>query len=175
MKKGLIHIYTGDGKGKTTAAIGLAIRALGHKLSVCYAYFHKNPEKDGYAETQILQDLGVEIHGIAQDHPFFNPDIDPKEHRKQAEAGLDQLVDMTHQKKYDLLVMDEVIIAVHSGFLPEEKLLDFMEKKPAGLEMILTGRNATPMMIEHADYVSSITSVKHPFEQNIHAREGIEY
>ena len=175
MKKGLIHIYTGDGKGKTTAAIGLAIRALGHELSVCYAYFHKNPEKYGYAEVNVLQKLGAEVHGIAQDHPFFNPDIDPKEHRKQAEKGLDELADLIHKKHFDLLIMDEVIMAVQSGFLPEEKLIDFMEKKPSRLEMILTGRNATPHMMEHADYVSNITNVKHPYDQNIHAREGIEY
>lgn len=175
MKKGLIHIYTGDGKGKTTAAVGLAIRALGHGLSVGYAYYHKNPEKYGYAEIKILQQLGVDIYGIAPDHPFFAPDIDQDDHRKQAEAGLDKLNELIHKKHFDLLILDEVIVAVQSGFLQEEKLIRFMKTKPEGLEMVLTGRNATTSMKEHADYLSQITSIKHPYDQNIHAREGIEY
>lgn len=175
MKQGLVHIYTGDGKGKTTAAVGLAARALGHHQRVCYAYFHKDPEKFGYAEITNLKKLGAEIIGIAEGHPYFNKKIDMESHRLKTEQDFQGLTERIKNKKPDMLVMDEVLGAISSGFLEEERLLEFISRKPENIELVMTGRGATDRLIEKADYVSNITKIKHPFDQGIMARKGIEY
>ncbi|MCF8335804.1 MAG: cob(I)yrinic acid a,c-diamide adenosyltransferase [Bacteroidales bacterium] len=175
MEKGLVHIYTGDGKGKTTAAAGLALRALGHGLTVCYAYFHKRPERYGYTEVGSLKKLGVEVHGIAEGHPFFDKDIVAGQHAELTEKQFKELVEHVRNQQFDLLILDEVIVSVHSGFLPEKLLTDFISSKPENLELVLTGRDATANLIGLADYVSEIRKVKHPYDKKISAREGIEY
>jgi len=175
MKKGLVHIYTGDGKGKTTAGVGLALRALGHQFNVCYAYFHKRPEKYGYTEIGNLKKLGAEVFSIAKGHPFCDADIDPEEHAELAKKQFKELTEYVHNHHFDLLIIDEVIVSVRDGYLDEASLLDFIKNKPAGLEVVLTGRGATEHMIELADYVSEIKKIKHPYDQKIKAREGIEY
>ena len=175
MNKGLVHIYTGDGKGKTTAGAGLALRALGHQFKICYAYFHKRPEKYGYTEINNLEKLGAEIIGIAKGHPFCDADIVPEKHAELAKKQFQELVDYVQKSNLDLLIIDEVIVSVRDGFLPEELLLDFIKNKPEGLELVLTGRGATESLIELADYVSEIKKVKHPYDKKITAREGIEY
>ena len=175
MKQGLVHIYTGDGKGKTTTAVGLAVRALGHGYSVFYAYLHKNPEKFGYAEIANLKKLGAEIIGIAEGHPYFNKKIDIESHRLKTKQDFQALVERINNKNPDMLILDEVLGAISTKFLEEETLLDFISRKPENTELIMTGRGATERLIEKADYVSNITKIKHPFDQNIIARKGIEY
>ena len=175
MKQGLIHIYTGDGKGKTTAAAGLALRALGHGLKVCYAYFHKRPEKYGYTEVRNLERLGAEIHAIAAGHPLFDKDIVAAEHAELTEKQFKELVEHVKNQQFDMLILDEVVVSVSNEFLPEALLSDFMSNKPEKLELVLTGRGATDNLIGLADYVSEIKKIKHPFDKKIAAREGIEY
>ncbi len=175
MQQGLIHIYTGDGKGKTTSAVGLSIRALGHGLKVCYAYFHKEPEKYGYTELSTLKKLGAEVHGIAEGHPFFDKKIDNEEHAALTNKQFEKLTERIKDHKFDLLILDEVLASLGSGFLAEKTLVEFIKNRPPELEVVLTGRGATDKMIEIADYVSRIEKVKHPFDRNINAREGIEY
>lgn len=175
MEQGLIHIYTGNGKGKTTAATGLSLRALGHGLNVCYAYFHKRPENYGYTEIRSLKKLGAEVHGIAEGHPFFDKDIVAEQHAELTEKQFKQLVEHVKNQQFDLLILDEVVVSVRNGFLPEALLTDFMSNKPKKLEMVLTGREATANLINLADYVSDIRKVKHPYDRKISAREGIEY
>ncbi len=175
MEKGLIHIYTGDGKGKTTSAVGLAVRALGHDRKVCYVYFHKNPEKYGYTEIENLEKLGAETYGFAKGHPFCDKDVSREEFRKKAIEGLNRLINKLKETEYDLLILDEVIVSARDGFLTEDMVLEFMENKPHELELVMTGRGATEKMIEKADYVSNVNKIKHPYDNNIIAREGIEY
>lgn len=172
---GLIHIYTGDGKGKTTSAVGLGVRALGHNLKVCYTYFHKQPDKYGYTEIKNLEKLGATIYGFAKGHPFCDSSILAKNLIEEAPIGLSFLKDLIQQEQFDLLILDEIIISVRDGYLPEEQLLDFILSKPKNLELVMTGRGATPSMIALADYVSNITKVKHPYDRRITSREGIEY
>jgi len=174
-KKGLIHIYTGDGKGKTTSAVGLGVRALGHNMNVCYAYFHKQPEKYGYTEIKSLEKLGATIFGFAKGHPFCDGSIIPEELKQQAPEGLAFLQKLVANKYFDMLIMDEIVISVRDGYLPEEQLIDFVKNKPSHLELVMTGRGATARLIELADYVSNITKVKHPYDNKITSREGIEY
>ncbi len=175
MKNGLIHIYTGDGKGKTTAAVGLAVRALGHDQKVCFVYFHKNPEKYGYTEIESLRKLGAETIGFVKEHPFCEKNISIEELSKKTAEALNSLTEKLKDAKYDLLILDEVNISVREGFLPEKKVLEFMDNKPDELELVLTGRGATANMIEKADYVSNIDKIKHPYDKKTSAREGIEY
>jgi cob(I)alamin adenosyltransferase len=175
MKQGLVHIYTGGGKGKTTAAVGLAVRALGQQLRVCYAYFHKDPEKYGYAEIGGLKKLGADIFGIAEGHPLFNKNIDKESHRLKTEEDFQALAERIKNEKPDMLVMDEVMGAISNGFMDEERLLEFINQKPENMELIMTGRGTTDRLIGKADYVSDITKIKHPFDRGITARKGIEY
>ena len=175
MNTGLVHIYTGDGKGKTTAAAGLALRAVGHQLNVCYAYFHKRPEKYGYTELNTLKELGAEIHGIAEGHPLFDKDIVAEEHAKLTEKQFTELTEYVRHQQFDMLILDEVMVSLRNDFLPENQLIHFLENKPENLEVVLTGRGATANLLDHADYASEIKKVKHPFDKDIAAREGIEY
>lgn len=175
MKNGLIHIYTGEGKGKTTAAVGLAVRALGHGLKVCYAHFNKRPELYGYNEIQSLQKLGAIILGFTEGHWSFNPKVTRESSREDVKNGLVQLSGFIQGENLDLLVLDEILISVRDGILAEEELLGFIAIKPARLELVLTGRGATDGLIAAADYVSYIQKVKHPFDRKIYSRKGIEY
>ncbi len=172
---GLIHIYTGDGKGKTTTSVGLAVRALGHNLKVCYAYFHKKPEKYGYNEINQLEKLGAQIYGFAKGHPFFDKDLKPEYFEQKCQEGIKTIEDEVFKTNYDLLIMDEILISVRDGFLAEKTLIDFIKKKPVNLELVLTGRGATEKVLELADYVSNVTKIKHPFDKNVQSREGVEY
>ena len=175
MKKGLVHIYTGDGKGKTTSAVGLAVRALGHNLKVCYCYFHKNPEKYGYTEINNLKKLGADIVGYANSHPFCDDETSKEELRTACKNGLHQLENNVQYNQVDLLILDEILISVRDGFLDEELLINFVKNKPKNLELVMTGRGATSALIGLADYVSEVKKVKHPYDQNIESREGIEF
>lgn len=159
MQTGLVHIYTGEGKGKTTSAVGLGVRALSHGLSVCYSYYNKKPAQYGDTEIVSLEKLGAIIIGTSND--IQNSFIDTEE--------------LIHNEHFDMLIMDEILISVRDGFLEENRLVEFIKNKPMSLELIMTGRGATDQLIELADYVSNIENVKHPLDKGITSREGIEF
>ncbi len=173
--KGLIQVYTGDGKGKTTAAVGLACRARGQGLKVCYIYFHKDPEKWGYGELKILKKLGVTVKGFAEKHPHFYKKVTPKDVRKECLEGLKFVKKVYEKMEYDILILDEIIISLRDGFLKEKEILDVLNSKPEKLELILTGRDATKKIIKKADLVSEIKKIKHPYDSGMKGRKGIEY
>lgn len=173
--KGLIHIYTGQGKGKTTSAVGLAIRAIGHGLKICYLYFHKDPQKWDYGEHRILEKLEVTIFGFAEKHPHFYKNISNDEIRRECLKGLEFVKKIYQENKYDILILDEIIISLRDEFLTEKEVLDILDLKPENLELILTGRGATDTIIEKADLVSQIKKIKHPYDSGIQRRIGIEY
>jgi cob(I)alamin adenosyltransferase len=174
-QSGLVHIYTGDGKGKTTSAVGLGVRALGHNLKVCYTYFHKQPEKYGYTEILNLEKLGARVYGFAKGHPFCDQSINAGDLAVQAPEGLAFLRELLLKEDFDMLILDEIIISVRDGYLEEKLLIDFVKTKPQNLELVLTGRDASQALIELADYVSNISKIKHPYDHMITSREGIEY
>ncbi|NOY97239.1 MAG: cob(I)yrinic acid a,c-diamide adenosyltransferase [Chlorobi bacterium] len=173
--KGLVHIYTGEGKGKTTSAVGLAARALGHNLKVCYVHFLKRPDLYGDNEIQSLEKLGATILDFTGGHPSFNKELTANQLKEEVREGLIYISEYVKTSPPDLLIMDEILIAVRDGFLAEAELIEFIEQKPPNMEVVLTGRDATGMLIEKADYVSYIQKIKHPFDQNIKSRKGIEY
>jgi len=174
-QKGLIHIYTGDGKGKTTAALGLAIRARGHGLKVAYIYFHKDPKRWGYGEHKILKKIGVDTFGFAKKHPHFYKKLNLDKIRKECLGGLKFIESLYDTKKYNMIILDEINISLRDGFLKKEELLNIMKTKPQGLELVLTGRGAKEEVIRYADLVSKIEKIKHPHDSGIRRRIGIEY
>jgi len=175
MKTGLVHIYTGDGKGKTTAAVGLAVRALGHGMKVCYAHFNKQPELYGYNEIQGIQKLVATVLGFTNGHPSFNRLVTKESSRIDVINALVSLTEFIRNENPDLLILDEILISVRDGVLEENELISFIDRKPESLELALTGRGASDGLIERADYVSCIQKVKHPYDQKIISRQGIEF
>ncbi len=175
-RQGLIQIYTGPGKGKTTAACGLAVRAKAQKLRVCFISFHKDP-KQCKPMYDILKKIGIVVYNFAKDHPL----CPAKKHKcfeilqKECEKALEFIKKIFNDNKYDLLIIDEINICVRDGFLGEKYVLELMDLKPDNMELVLTGRGATKKMIKKADLVSFIKEVKHPYNQGIRARKGIEY
>lgn len=168
-------MYTGDGKGKTTAAVGVAIRAIAHNLRVCYVYFHKDPDRWGSSEHGILKKNGIDVFGFAGKSPLFNKNADFGEIRERCLKGMDFIKELYRQNKYDLLILDEINISLRDGFLKTEEIMPLLTTKPAGLELVLTGRGATPELMELADLVSNIKKIKHPYDKGVKARKGIEY
>ncbi len=175
-KTGLIHIYTGEGKGKTTAALGLGIRACGSGMKVLLVQFLKNMHS---SELEIIKKLEPDfkvIRGFSC--PKFTWEMNGEElGRSSREAAelLEQVKGIVHKGEFDLVILDEIIGVVSMKFLPVEAVLDFVRNKPEKAELVLTGRDAHEELIKAADYVSEIRAVKHPFEKGIISRKGIEY
>lgn len=175
-KKGLVHIYTGQGKGKTTAAVGLAVRALGSGLRVLFVQFFKL-EDDFSGEKEALRrfEPDMELIRAKVRHPFFTgPDTDVEKVRASVRELFEDVLSRSNEG-FDMLVMDEVVGAVSTGFLDLQELIDFIEKKPEPLELVLTGRDASPELVKRADYVTEMLSIKHPFDEGEKARKGIEF
>lgn len=175
MERGLIHIYCGDGKGKTSSAVGLAVRAAGCKKKVLFARFLKN-ENSG--ELNILDSISdIEVLHLEKSYGFYKTltEKEKKEVKKLYEALWNEVLRKVSSGSYDVLVMDEFMAAYRYGLIPNEEALCFLEKKPTGLEVVLTGRDPDLRLVEKADYVSEICKVKHPYDRGIRARRGIEY
>ena len=171
MEKGLIHIYCGDGKGKTSAATGLAVRAAGCGKQVLFARFLKNEDS---GELEI-----PEIHVIHLERSFgFYRTLTEEEQaevRRMYEALWHDIVRRAETDAYDVLVMDEFMAAYNYGLIGHDAAFAFLREKPERLEVVLTGRDPDEALVELADYVSEIRKVKHPFDRGIRARRGIEY
>ena len=172
---GLIHIYTGDGKGKTTSAVGLATRALGSGFKVLYCSFHKRPEKYGYAEMESLKKLGANVLNFAKGHPHLDKSIDENVIKKEVSEAIQTLKELLATQSFDLIILDEILISVRDNYLEESILVDFISHKPENTELVLTGRSATEKVMELADYVTFCKKMKHPYDQNIRSRRGIEF
>lgn len=177
MKKGLIQIYTGEGKGKTTAAIGQAVRARGRGYKVLLVQFLKG--KEGSGEIPLLENIGIKVICKGEKGKWLFPDRLKEEERKKISASwtgfLDEISRTITVEKYDLIILDEINVALYYRLIDKNKFIEFIKRKPAFLEIILTGRYALPELVELASLVSEIKSVKHPFNKGIKARKGIEY
>ena len=175
LNKGLIQVYTGPGKGKSTAAIGQAVRAAGHGLKVGLVTFFKDPEAFGYGEYKSLEKLGIKTFLFAKKHPHFYKELNLDDVCRECSSGLEFIKELFRDPSWNMLVLDEINIAVRDGFLKEEEVLSLLEEKPEKLELVLTGRGITDKIIEKADLVSEVKEVKHPYSQGIKSRKGIEY
>ncbi len=171
---GLIHIYCGDGKGKTTAAVGLAVRCAGRGNKVLLVQFLKSRDSGELYSLAKLPDIEV-MRGKESKKFTFQMNEEEKhalliEHNKMFEQVLAKI----KNGGYSLLILDEVIGALNAKVFEMPKLIEFLRHKPENLEVVLTGRNPAPELVEIADYVSEIRKVKHPMDKGIMAREGIE-
>ena len=155
MRQGLVHIYTGEGKGKTTSAVGLGVRALSHGFNVCYSYYNKKPAQCGDTEIVSLVKLGAKIIGTANGHPSFTKMSVKEEYKEQTKNSFRDMKKLIQIEHFDMLIMDEILISTRDGFLEENKLVEFIKSKPRTLELVMTGRGASEQLIELADYVSS--------------------
>ena len=170
---GLIHIYCGDGKGKTTAALGLAIRAAGSGRRVLLLQFLKDGKSSEFASLEKVP--GIET--VPQTRTFgFSWTLTPEE-KAEAKRYYTGLLEAAFSRAsgFDLLVLDEAMGACSAGMLEEARLLELLEGRPEELEVVLTGRGPSQAFLEKADYVTEMKLVKHPFERGIPARPGIEY
>ena len=173
---GLIQIYTGSGKGKTTAAIGAGIRAVGQGLKVHMIQFLKGGKNfPPYGEVLALGQIPrFTLEQFGPDH-FVNPEAISDEDRAIVKRGLQQAGKVLASGNYDLVILDEINVVLHLGMVELEAVLDLLDKRSGGTEVILTGRGASKGLINHADLVSQIQEIKHPFTKGIKARIGIEY
>ena len=174
---GMIHVYTGEGKGKTTAAFGLAARSVGHGKRVLFAQFLKG---GGSESGEILcgkrQLLNMEIMRFDQTHPLFDPSIDTNKLAERIQEDLIQVERLIMRGNFDLVILDEINNCISQNFVSTERILELMEKKPEALELVLTGRGAPAEVIGKADYVTEMKLIKHPAEtKGTPARKGIEY
>jgi cob(I)alamin adenosyltransferase len=171
LTKGYVQVYTGDGKGKTTAALGLALRAAGRGLHTYIGQFMKGQR---YSELDALQDhpyITLEQYG---DPRCIRREEVTAEHVAQAHEGLDRAREAMLSGDYDLVVLDEVNVAIWFGLLTTEEVLAFLEKKPEHVEVVLTGRRAPQALIDRADLVTEMRAVKHYYQHGVEARAGIE-
>ncbi len=171
--KGKIHVYYGDGKGKTTAGMGQVIRAAGSGLQVLVFQFLKDNSGN---ERKILETIPKVTLLPGRDHVKFVNQMNRQELadlKHYNTKALDEIVKFC--SPFDVLFMDEILCATQYGVLSEEKLLRFLEQKPRGLEIIMTGQEATDKILEISDYATQMTKVKHPYDRGISAREGIEF
>ncbi len=168
---GLVQIYTGGGKGKTTAALGLAMRAAGHNFKIAIIHFMKIWD---YGEVKSLSKLGIDLfrYGTAEL-------IDPKNPSPidfgQANKALLKAEELIEKGDYDMLILDEIAVAVDFNLISLKRVVDLLDKKSDNLEMVLTGRNCPQELIERADIVSVIDEIKHPFQNGLKPRKGIEF
>jgi len=176
-RRGLTIVYTGNGKGKTTAAIGLVVRAAGNRMRIFFLQFIKGQWKSG--EREILRGLpGVELEVTGRGFTIEglrDPKIPMDEHALAAAHGWQRAQEVVRSDTYDMVVLDEILGAVHAELVPVDELLELVRTKPAHLHLVLTGRNAPPALIDAADLVSEVLPIKHPFERGIKAQRGVEF
>jgi len=168
--KGLVHVYTGDGKGKTTAALGLAMRAVGQGMKVAFIQFIKG------------EPCGEHLF-VKQYRPFELVQISVGDSFKKSKEQLGQEAQQTLayatqeilSQKYDLVVLDEIFVAISQGLITVKQVQELLDSKPASVELVLTGRNAPSEITQRADLVTEMLMIKHPFTDGTTARRGIEY
>lgn len=170
---GRVHVITGPGKGKTTAAFGLAMRAAGHGLRVCVVQFMKSGSVTGEViAAEQLKNVRVAQFGTGR---FVGSADVSDDDRRSARKAMAHATKQAIGGKCALLVLDEVNVAVFFGLVSADEVIDLLESRADGVEVVLTGRNAPDEFIQYADYVSHIDTIKHPFDDGVTARKGIEW
>lgn len=177
-RRGLVMVYTGEGKGKTTAAVGLAARAAGNRLRVFFLQFIKGQWRSG--EREALRalapyvELAVTGRGFTLEH-LRDPRIPMQTHQEAAAAGWALAKELLRRGEHDMLVLDELLGAISAGLVPLAEVLDAIRARPPHLHLVITGRGAPAELVEVADLVSEVVPIKHPFQQGIKAQRGIEF
>jgi len=176
--RGLVIVNTGDGKGKTTASLGLAVRAAGNGMRVLIIQFFKGRWKTG--ESQSLLKLEPNIQLVRMGMGFTidrlrDSRIPMEEHEEAAAKAFERARDVVLADDYDMVVLDEILGSIKAGLVTLDDVLALIRGKPARLHLVLTGRGAPPALVDAADLVTEMTMIKHPFQQSIKAQRGIEF
>lgn len=178
LEKGLVQIYTGNGKGKTTAAIGLAVRAAGHGNKVLFAQFLK-PGSLELGERKTIEGIpGITLETVNDKWDMRKSLDEPVTKQTVGEeiaAFFKKLIGLAKEKAYDVIILDEIAFCIKHGLVPIETVKELIETRNRSVEIVLTGRDAGYELIELADLVTEMKEVKHPFEKNVNARKGIEF
>ncbi len=172
-RTGLVQVYTGDGKGKTTAGTGLAVRARGAGLAVAFVQFVKGGRRSG--ELAMLEQLGVDVSRPAEASTGLLGDGLNDEDRRAAAEAWGIAAEAIGSGRYDVVVLDEACVALAYGLIDAGALFAALASRPSHVEIVLTGRGATPELVEAADLVTEMRLVKHPYDRGVPARRGIEF
>lgn len=177
-RRGLVMIWTGKGKGKTTAAIGLAVRAAGNKLNVLFLQFVKGAWKTG--ERQALPLLAPYVDYQVMGKGFTierlrNEKIPLEDHAAAARDAFAFAREAVHSGKYQMVILDEIMATMNANLVSVDEVVDLVRSKPPALHLVLTGRNAPPPLVELADLVSEVQPIKHPLQAGIPAQRGVEF
>jgi cob(I)alamin adenosyltransferase len=172
-RKGLVEVFTGSGKGKTSAALGVVLRALGHDLKVCVILFMKGNYPYGEKKTLTrFPNVTLSIFGGLN---FVDPRNVKAEDKAEAKKALEAGREAVMSGKYDLVVLDEINVAVAWKLVDIEEVVRLIHDKPESVELILTGRYADPRIVKIADLVTEMVAIKHPYDEGVQARAGFEY
>lgn len=171
-QKGLIHLYIGKGKGKTTAALGLVSRACGAKKRACFIRFLK-PKTS--SEISTLKKLKIDVISFKERHPFFYKSSSISSLKKEVLEDFKKTEAIIKDKRYNLIVLDEILYLLENRLVKEDDILRLIRLRPSRTELILTGGSASRKIVNLADYVSTIKATKHPYKKGVLARPGIEY
>ncbi len=171
-KQPLVLLYTGDGKGKTTSALGVTMRAWGRGWKVCWLQFIKSTTSH-YGETRAAERMGIEMIPLGDGFTWLSKDLE-----KDISLAMECWTlarEKIESAQYDLVVLDEITYPVTYGWLDVEEVIEVLRNRPPDVDIIMTGRDAAPELVEFADLVTEMTEVKHPFQQGIKAQPGIDY
>jgi len=175
MKNGQIHIYTGDGKGKTTAAMGLAFRASAYDKKIYILQFLKGRKTGERLSAEKFDNITFERANKSKKFFIQMNEEEKKEQKEEIKEIWNKINDLLENSDYEIIIFDEIMGAISNGMVEIEDVKELLENKGKEKELLLTGRNAPQDLIDMADYVTEMKMIKHPFTKNIPAREGIEY
>lgn len=173
LKKGFIQVYTGNGKGKTTAALGQAVRASGHGLKTYFVMFMKEFPYNEVKSLVRLKDF-ITIVQVGKDDFVYKKAPPPKEEKLKIKNALNTAKTKMLGGEYDLIVLDEILVSIYFGLITKKEVIAFINEKPKHVELILTGRYCPQKIIDKADLVTEMKEVKHYYEKGVLARRGIE-
>lgn len=170
--KGLVIVNTGNGKGKTTAALGVLFRAWGRGMRVCMLQFIKTKTAN-WGENRAAKRLGIEIIPMGDGFTWLSDDIEKD--KTMARECWNLCKEKISSGEYDIVILDEMTYTLSYGWLPVEEVIETLKARPEGMHIIITGRNAVPELVEYADMVTEMNEIKHPYRQGIKAQKGIEF
>ena len=175
-EKGLVIVYTGNGKGKTTAALGMALRAIGYDHKVCMLQFIKGSWHYGEMDSSKKLEPNFELIAVGKGFVGILDDNSPREeHEKYAAEAVRICREKIFSEKYDVIILDEVNYAITLGLIDVQEIIKIIKEKPSELDLVLTGRDVKEEIVELADLVTEMEEIKHPFKSGIKAKKGIDF
>ncbi len=174
-KKGLVHLYTGDGKGKTTAALGLAMRAAGHDKSILLVQFLKTKQSGEDISTRFINNIDLKEVAKSDKYFFQLSAFEKEDVRKKIKREWKELKKIIIRGEYDLIILDEITSVVNNGIIPADEISGNIKKRASGVEIVMTGKDASRELTAISDYVTQMQMIRHPNNIGSIPRVGIEY